>query len=104
MLPGEDGLSLCRALRAESDIPIIMLTAKGDEVDRVVGLELGADDYVPKPFGSRELIARIRAVLRRNRARETPTAKTSQNATSSIVGRSTSNGANCSAKTPSPRR
>lgn len=66
MLPGEDGLTLCRALRAESDIPIIMLTAKGDEVDRVVGLELGADDYVPKPFGSRELIARIRAVLRRN--------------------------------------
>ncbi len=72
MLPGEDGLSLCRALRAESDIPIIMLTAKGDEVDRVVGLELGADDYVPKPFGSRELIARIRAVLRRNRARIAP--------------------------------
>ncbi len=69
MLPGEDGLSLCRTLRAQSDIPIIMLTAKGDEVDRVVGLELGADDYVPKPFGSRELIARIRAVLRRNRAR-----------------------------------
>lgn len=65
MLPGEDGLSLCRALRAESSVPIIMLTAKGDEIDRVVGLELGADDYVPKPFGSRELIARIRAVLRR---------------------------------------
>ncbi len=75
MLPGEDGLSLCRALRAESDIPIIMLTAKGDEVDRVVGLELGADDYVPKPFGSRELIARIRAVLRRNRARVAPAAQ-----------------------------
>ena len=70
MLPGEDGLSLCRALRAESDIPVIMLTAKGDEVDRVIGLELGADDYVPKPFGSRELIARIRAVLRRNRIRD----------------------------------
>jgi two-component system, OmpR family, response regulator len=65
MLPGEDGLSLCRMLRAESNIPIIMLTAKGEEVDRVIGLELGADDYVPKPFGSRELIARIRAVLRR---------------------------------------
>ncbi len=59
MLPGEDGLSLCRALRVESDIPIIMLTAKGDEVDRVIGLEMGADDYLPKPFGSRELIARI---------------------------------------------
>jgi two-component system, OmpR family, response regulator len=66
MLPGEDGLSLCRALRAESDIPVIMLTAKGDEVDRVIGLEMGADDYVAKPFGSRELIARIRAVLRRS--------------------------------------
>jgi two-component system OmpR family response regulator len=66
MLPGEDGLSLCRALRAESGIPIIMLTAKGDEVDRVIGLEMGADDYLPKPFGSRELIARIKAVLRRS--------------------------------------
>ncbi|MCA0417416.1 MAG: response regulator [Proteobacteria bacterium] len=65
MLPGEDGFSLCRAVRAESSVPIIMLTAKGDEIDRVVGLELGADDYVPKPFGSRELVARIRAVLRR---------------------------------------
>ena len=67
MLPGEDGLSLCRTLRAESNIPIIMLTAKGDEIDRVIGLEMGADDYLPKPFGSRELIARIRAVLRRSR-------------------------------------
>lgn len=67
MLPGEDGLSLCRALRAESAIPIIMLTAKGEEVDRVIGLEMGADDYLPKPFGSRELIARIKAVLRRAR-------------------------------------
>jgi two-component system, OmpR family, response regulator len=70
MLPGEDGLSLCRSLRAKSDIPIIMLTAKGDEIDRVVGLEMGADDYMPKPFGSRELIARIRAVLRRGRQSE----------------------------------
>jgi len=66
MLPGEDGLSLCRTLRAESNIPIIMLTAKGEEIDRVVGLEMGADDYLPKPFGSRELIARIKAVLRRS--------------------------------------
>ena len=66
MLPGEDGLSLCRAVRAESDVPIIMLTAKGEEVDKVIGLEMGADDYLPKPFGSRELIARIRAVLRRD--------------------------------------
>jgi two-component system OmpR family response regulator len=67
MLPGEDGLSLCRTLRAESNIAIIMLTAKGDELDRVIGLEMGADDYLPKPFGSRELVARIRAVLRRGR-------------------------------------
>lgn len=66
MLPGEDGLSLCRSVRVESRIPIIMLTAKGDEVDRVIGLEMGADDYLPKPFGSRELVARIRAVLRRS--------------------------------------
>jgi len=67
MLPGEDGLALCRVLRTESNIPIIMLTAKGDEVDRVIGLEMGADDYLPKPFGSRELISRIKAVLRRSR-------------------------------------
>jgi two-component system OmpR family response regulator len=67
MLPGEDGLSLCRTLRAESNIPIIMLTAKGDELDRVIGLEMGADDYLPKPFGSRELVARIKAVLRRSK-------------------------------------
>ena len=72
MLPGEDGLSLCRSIRAGSLIPIIMLTAKGDEVDRVIGLEMGADDYLPKPFGSRELVARIRAVLRRSR--DTPSA------------------------------
>jgi two-component system OmpR family response regulator len=72
MLPGEDGLSLCRGLRAQSDIPIIMLTAKGEEVDRVIGLEMGADDYLPKPFGSRELVARIRAVLRRSHDRPPP--------------------------------
>jgi two-component system OmpR family response regulator len=66
MLPGEDGLSLCRKLRAESNIPIIMLTAKGEEIDRVIGLEMGADDYLSKPFGSRELVARIKAVLRRS--------------------------------------
>lgn len=72
MLPGEDGLSLCRNLRSTSKIPIIMLTAKGDEVDRVIGLEMGADDYLPKPFGSRELIARIRAVLRRTHVSTRP--------------------------------
>ncbi len=65
MLPGEDGLSLCRRLRQETDLPIIMLTALAEEADRVVGLEVGADDYVVKPFSPRELLARIRAVLRR---------------------------------------
>lgn len=65
MLPGEDGLSICRDLRARSQVPIIMLTARGEDVDRIVGLELGADDYVPKPFNPRELLVRIRAVLRR---------------------------------------
>jgi two-component system OmpR family response regulator len=65
MLPGEDGLSICRRLRASHAIPIIMLTAMGEEMDRVVGLELGADDYVAKPFSAREVVARIRAVLRR---------------------------------------
>lgn len=73
MLPGEDGLALCRSIRSESDIPIIMLTAKGEEVDRVIGLEMGADDYLPKPFGSRELIARIRAVLRRSQEKTAST-------------------------------
>jgi two-component system OmpR family response regulator len=65
MLPGEDGLSLCRRLRMNSSVPIVMLTAKGEEVDRIVGLEMGADDYLSKPFNPRELLARIRAVLRR---------------------------------------
>ena len=65
MLPGEDGLVLCRQLRAESNIPVIMLTAMGEETDRIVGLEMGADDYLAKPFNPRELLARIRAVLRR---------------------------------------
>lgn len=68
MLPGEDGFAICRRLRAASNVPIIMLTALGEEVDRVVGLEIGADDYVTKPFNSRELVARIRALLRRSRA------------------------------------
>jgi two-component system OmpR family response regulator len=70
MLPGSDGLSLCRDVRAKSDIPVIMLTARGDETDRIVGLELGADDYLPKPFSPRELLARMRTILRR--ARSTP--------------------------------
>ena len=66
MLPGEDGLSLARRLRTGSDVPIIMLSARGEDVDRIVGLEVGADDYMPKPFNPRELLARIRAVLRRH--------------------------------------
>lgn len=70
MLPGEDGLSICRRLRANDLLPILMLTAKGDEIDRVVGLEMGADDYLVKPFGPRELLARIRALLRRANARQ----------------------------------
>jgi two-component system OmpR family response regulator len=65
MLPGESGLDVARWLRTQSDIPIVMLTAMGEETDRIVGLELGADDYMPKPFNPRELLARIRAVLRR---------------------------------------
>ena len=67
MLPDMDGLDVCRALRAQSDIAVLMLTARGDAADRVVGLELGADDYLPKPFEPRELLARLRAILRRGR-------------------------------------
>ncbi|MDP5238172.1 response regulator [Uliginosibacterium sp. 31-16] len=65
MLPGEDGLSLCRNLRASSRLPILMLTARGDDMDRIIGLEMGADDYLPKPFNPRELLARVRSILRR---------------------------------------
>jgi two-component system, OmpR family, response regulator RegX3 len=70
-LPDTDGLAVCRELRSRSDVPIIMVTAKGEEVDRVVGLEVGADDYIVKPFGFRELLARIRAVTRRTHERGT---------------------------------
>ena len=65
-LPGEDGLSICRRLRGKSSVPIIMVTARGTETDRIVGLELGADDYLPKPFNPRELVARVKAVIRRS--------------------------------------
>jgi DNA-binding response OmpR family regulator len=65
MMPGIDGLETCRRIRQKSNVPILMLTARGDEADRVVGLEIGADDYIPKPFAPRELLARLRAVLRR---------------------------------------
>jgi len=68
MMPGEDGLSLARRLRSQSNVPILMLSARGEEVDRVVGLEMGADDYLAKPFSPRELLARLRALLRRSQA------------------------------------
>jgi DNA-binding response OmpR family regulator len=74
MLPGLDGLSVCRRLREHSDVPILVLTARGEEADRVLGLELGADDYLPKPFSPRELLARIRAAVRRARGRAGPPA------------------------------
>jgi DNA-binding response OmpR family regulator len=67
MLPDMDGLEVCRRVRARLDLPILMLTARGDAMDRIVGLEMGADDYLPKPFEPRELLARLRAILRRNR-------------------------------------
>lgn len=67
MLPGMDGMEVCRRLRARSRVPILMLTARGDEMDRIIGLELGADDYLPKPFNPRELLARLSAILRRTR-------------------------------------
>lgn len=72
MLPGTSGIDLCRKLRQQSEVPIIFISAKGSETDRVVGLELGADDYLPKPFSTRELIARVRAVLRRGRLESMP--------------------------------
>jgi two-component system OmpR family response regulator len=72
MLPGKDGLEVCREVRARSDVPIIVLTARGEEADRVMGLELGADDYLSKPFSPRELLARIRAVVRRAKGRAGP--------------------------------
>ena len=77
MLPGEDGLAICRRMRASGNLlPVIMLTAKGDDFDRIVGLEMGADDYLGKPFNPRELVARINAVLRRQQPQPTPGAPT----------------------------
>ena len=70
MLPGKDGITICREVRAESNVPIIMETAKVDEIDRLLGLELGADDYLCKPFSPRELVARVKAILRRSRIKE----------------------------------
>jgi two-component system, OmpR family, response regulator RegX3 len=77
-LPDVDGMEVCRELRARSDVPIIVITARGEEVDRVIGLELGADDYLVKPFGIRELVARMRAVLRRTGGREPDASATPQ--------------------------
>jgi two-component system OmpR family response regulator len=68
MLPGEDGLALCRDLRAHSNLPVIMLTARGEELDRIIGIEMGADDYLSKPFNPRELLARMKGILRRTRS------------------------------------
>ena len=76
MMPGEDGLTLCRELRVKSRLPIIMLTAMGEETDRIIGLEMGADDYLAKPFNPRELLARIKAVMRRTQAETQPAADT----------------------------
>ena len=78
MLPGTSGLDICRSIRRESDVPIIIISARNEETDRVLGLELGADDYVPKPFSTKELIARIRAVLRRGASDRTPNKTASQ--------------------------
>ncbi|MBU8900004.1 DNA-binding response regulator [Corallococcus sp. H22C18031201] len=75
MLPGRDGLEVCRELRTRTDVPIIMLTARGEEADRVLGLESGADDYLPKPYSSRELLARIRAQVRRARGKVGPSSQ-----------------------------
>lgn len=72
MLPGMDGLEICRRVRAESDVPIIMLTARSDDIDKIVGLELGADDYLTKPFNPRELVARVKAILRRGNIADKP--------------------------------
>ncbi|MBI5478397.1 MAG: response regulator transcription factor [Deltaproteobacteria bacterium] len=75
MLPGRDGVEVCRELRARRDVPVIMVTARGEEADRVLGLETGADDYVIKPFSSRELLARVRAVVRRRRGQAGPASR-----------------------------
>jgi len=75
MLPGMDGISVCTQIRSRSDVPVLMLTARGEEADRVMGLEIGADDYIGKPFSSRELLARIRAQVRRARGKAGPGAK-----------------------------
>ena len=89
MLPGDDGLTLCRKLRAQSDMPVIMLTARGEETDRIVGLEMGADDYLPKPFSPRELLARIKACCGARAACRPTCAPTTRASSASPAGCST---------------
>jgi two-component system OmpR family response regulator len=79
MLPGEDGLSICRRIRANSSIPIIILTAKGEDLDRIIGIEMGADDYMAKPFNPRELLARIKAIIRRSSTGQHASSSTEEN-------------------------
>lgn len=86
MLPGIDGFEVCRRIRARHEIPIVMLTARGDDADRIVGLEIGADDYVPKPFNPRELLARVRAVLRRAKPASAATDARRADANRIVVG------------------
>ena len=104
MLPGEAGLDLARWLRSQSDVPIVMLTAMGEETDRIIGLELGADDYVPKPFNPRELLARIRAVLRRAGEPAEHRAERRRAACASPAGRWSRRAAACSTPTASRSR
>jgi two-component system response regulator CpxR len=86
MLPGIDGFDVCKRIRASHDVPVVMLTARGDDTDRIVGLEIGADDYVPKPFNPRELLARVRAVLRRARPGAPPSASAEAAREKIVVG------------------
>ncbi|MBF0449105.1 MAG: response regulator, partial [Magnetococcales bacterium] len=86
MLPDEDGLVLCRNLRSRSNIPVIILSARGGEMDRIIGLEMGADDYLPKPFHPRELLARVKSVLRRSRSLPDGTSDSEQNASYLFAG------------------
>ena len=87
MLPGTDGLELCRWIRSRSELPVIMLTARGEEADRIVGLELGADDYVTKPFSPRELATRVQTVLRRSKRRHRRRRSGSRSTTSCSTAR-----------------
>jgi two-component system phosphate regulon response regulator OmpR len=98
MLPGDDGLTLARRLRTQTDTPIIMLSARGEDIDRIVGLEVGADDYLAKPFNPRELLARIRAVLRRHGTPpQSPSNRTRDSSSNSAPTGSTCKPGNCSA-------